>query len=128
MLFNLNSIDERDPANFRNAFSQNLVISANSFISFLGGTITRTNLIYKITLETPGSMIARLAPYDIRTFVIPAAIYTPNSFIAQLNLAFPNYNTTNINGSSFYGMSLQASLVETDPTDLKIAFNFANME
>ena len=128
MLFNLNSIDERDPANFRNAFSQNLVISANSFISFLGGTITRTNLIYKITLATPGSMIARLAPYDIRTFVIPAAIYTPNSFIAQLNLAFPNYNTTNINGSSFYGMSLQASLVETDPTDLKIAFNFANME
>ena len=63
MLFNLNSIDERDPANFKNSFSQSVVLKADSFVSFLGGTITRTNLIYKITLATPGSMIARLAPF-----------------------------------------------------------------
>jgi hypothetical protein len=93
MLFNLNSIDERNPANFKNRFSDNVVIEKDSYIRLIGATITRKNYVKKIIFASAGICRIRLNCYDVFDINIPAGTYTLLEFCNLINALFTHYDS-----------------------------------
>ena len=92
MYFNLNSIDERNPANFKNRFSDNVVIEKDSYIRLVGATITRKNYVKKIVLGSEARLRLKLNNYDVFDVPIPAGTYTLQEFCDRANALFTNYD------------------------------------
>tara|TARA_R100001079_G_scaffold7789_1_gene4354 strand:- start:17 stop:448 length:432 start_codon:yes stop_codon:yes gene_type:complete len=92
MLFNLNSIDEKNPANFKNRFSDNVVITKDSYVRLIGATITRKNYLKKIIFNSAGTCRIKLNVYDVFDITIPAGTYTIQEFCNVINAFFTNYD------------------------------------
>ena len=99
MHFNLNSIDERNPANFKNRFSDNVVIPKNSYIRLIGATITRKNYVKKIIFSSNGICRVKLNNYDVYDITIPAGTYNIQEFCDLINNEFTNYDAPHGIGS-----------------------------
>jgi len=115
MLINLNSIDESDPANFRNTLSQGLVIKPNSYICLVGATITRNAFIKKIIFNSAGKALIKLNAYDIYEVNVAAGNYTPLEFCNIINAPFIHYDTKDSIGAISAISSLHVTPV--DPPD-----------
>ena len=123
MLIHLNSIDEGNPANFKNTFSETLVIKPDSFVCMVGATITRKNHLQKIVFSVAGTLNVRFTPYDIVPITIPAGSYTPKQLADQINSNFQDYEKNDVFGEKCAICSLQAKATGTEP-DQKIEFRF----
>lgn len=93
MLINLSSINEPDPAKFRNTFSETLTIKPNSLICLIKGQITRVGQHKRLQIEANTPLHVRWSPYDIRTIRLnPSgdAEYTPTEFVDYVKTLLPD--------------------------------------
>ena len=91
MYITLNSKNEPNPANFKNTFSQGLVIKPDSHICLVGAQITRINHNTIIRLKANGFLHIRTNPYDVTNIQLAAGTYTLQQFCDLINANFPDY-------------------------------------
>lgn len=125
MLINLNSINESNPSNFRNTFSQSIEIKPDSYVCLTGAMFTKLNHLKRIFFATASKFVVRLLPYDIIEIPIPAGEYSPSTLIELYNAAFPNNTTPNTVGSKNLIMSSNSIDIPIDGED-SIYFEFIN--
>ena len=123
MLIHLNSIDEGNPANFKNTFSETLVIKPDSFVCMVGATITRKNHLQKINFQSPGTLNIRFTPYDIVPITIPVGSYTVKGLADTINSNFQDYEKNDTFGEKCAICSVQAKAVGNEP-DQTLEFRF----
>ena len=124
MLFNLNSIDERNPANFKNRFSDNVVIQKDSYVCLIGATITRKNYVKKIVFLNQGILRLRLNNYDVFDVPIPAGTYTLQEFCDRANALFTNYDAGDTSIGSICAITSFHAFVGGTLEEEKLEFRF----
>ena len=124
MYFNLNSIDERNPANFKNRFSDNVVIEKDSYIRLVGATITRKNYVKKIVLGSEARLRLKLNNYDVFDIPIPAGTYTLQEFCDRANALFTNYDAGDTSIGSICAICSFHAFVGGTADDEVIEFRF----
>ena len=124
MLFNLNSIDERNPANFKNRFSDNVVIQKDSYVCLIGATITRKNYVKKIVFLNQGILRLRLNNYDVFQVPIPAGTYTLQEFCDRANALFTNYDAGDTSIGSICAITSFHAFVGGTLEEEKLEFRF----
>ena len=121
MLFNLNSIDEPNPSNFKNRLSDNIVIKPNSYVCLTGATITRKNYVKKIIFNSAGTCRIKLNNYDVFDITIPAGTYTLLEFCNVINALFTNYDAPHGIGA-ISAITTFHAFVGGTPTEEQIEF------
>ena len=121
MLIHLNSLDESNPANFKNTFSETMVIPSEAFVCMVGATVTRVNHLQLIDFPVAATLNVRFSPYDIVPITIPAGKYSPKALATQINSNFPDYEKNDTFGSKCAICSLQVNVTGTEP-DQKFEF------
>ena len=127
MLFNLNSIDEPNPRNFKNRLSDNIVIKPNSYVCLTGATITRVNHIQKILLQNNTTLDIKLMPYDVAQISLAAGEYTIDQFCTLVNNNFTKFNGNVDRFGDICALVSMNAVKIGNPTDFQIDFEFKKL-
>jgi len=127
MLFNLNSIDEPNPRNFKNRLSDNIVIKPNSYVCLTGATITRINHLQKIILQNNTTLDIKLMPYDVAQINLAAGEYTIDQFNALINANFTKFNGNSDRFGDICALVSMNAVKVGSATDFEIDFEFKSL-